>query len=57
MYPPKELAGLLGVSVDTLAKWRKRNVGEGPPWTRVGPKVIRYNAKDVEAYLASREER
>lgn len=57
MYSPKELAKLLGVSVDTLAKWRKRNVGEGPPWTRVGPKVIRYNAKDVEAYLASREER
>lgn len=55
MYSPKELAQLLGVSVDTLAKWR--TAGEGPPWTRVGPKVIRYNAKDVEAYLASREER
>jgi hypothetical protein len=37
----KEVARLLGVSVDCLIRWRQR--GEGPPFTQISARKISYD--------------
>lgn len=56
---PAALAGLLGVSVGTLARWRKA----GCPHTETKENGMsarasrpRYNADEVKAWLAARRE-
>lgn len=48
LMTPKALAVHLGVSAQTLANWRWREVG--PSWVRVG-RYIRYRPADVRAWL------
>jgi len=36
----RELAQLIGVSTDTLCRWRRS--GEGPRWQRIGPRLVGY---------------
>lgn len=45
---PSEAAAFLGVSVRTLEGWRAR--GGGPLFLRVGPKLIRYCERDLNAF-------
>jgi len=47
-------AKVLSVTPNTLAKWRI--TGEGPVFYRVG-RAIRYDPKDVQAWLDSRKVR
>jgi hypothetical protein len=42
-------AGLLRIDRATLRRWRTRNIG--PPYIRVGPRLIRYRDDDLRAYL------
>lgn len=49
---PKEVAAQLGVHTDTLKNWRAG--GTGPKWFRMGPRLIRYPADGIEAWLAER---
>lgn len=51
---PEEVAPLLGVSKVTLSRWRRR--GEGPPWRRLGPRLIRYPEAELVAWLGARQE-
>jgi DNA binding domain, excisionase family len=44
----KEVAGMLGVPVSTLAEWRKQS--KGPAWSKPG-KVVLYPREAVEEYL------
>lgn len=46
---PKELATQLGVSLDTLKRWRR--LKQGPAWVRVG-RQVRYAADAIDAWLA-----
>lgn len=48
---PKDLAAQLGVSTDTLKNWRAARTG--PRWFRMGPRLIRYSAAEVDAWMAS----
>ena len=48
----KQLAEQLNVPVATLRTWRARS--EGPPYTKLGPRAIRYSWPAVMEYLARR---
>src|SRR4051812_19019275 len=52
--PPQVVAHRLGVSTRTLARWRQ--LDDGPAWTRVGTKAIRYRRGDVMAWLAGQDQ-
>ena len=54
LLTPQETAGLLGLAVGTLAVWRctRRVV---LPFVRAG-RLIRYDPRDVAAFVASRRE-
>jgi predicted DNA-binding transcriptional regulator AlpA len=43
---------LIKVSASTLTKWRVR--GEGPPFVRIGARLVGYLEADLLAWLASR---
>ncbi len=47
-----EAADYLGLSPSTLAKMRLR--GDGPPYSKVGPRIVVYDVVDLESYLADR---
>lgn len=53
LLTPEEVAERLRVHRATLTAWRVR--GEGPTWTRLGARAVRYRLSDVEAYLRERE--
>jgi len=51
----KAAAEYLGLSNSTLAKMRLR--GDGPPYAKVGPRVVIYDLSDLESYVAARRRR
>jgi len=51
----EETAKLLKVTTMTLAQWRYR--GDGPPFMRLGPRLIRYSRKTVAAFMRETEGR
>lgn len=52
MVPPAVLADELGVTESALAKWRAE--GTGPPFCKLGHKVVRYPRSGVEAWKSAR---
>lgn len=50
-----EAAAILGVHPKTLGAWRK--AGTGPPWFRIGPKLIRYREEAVRGWPGAAEVR
>lgn len=50
-----EAATFLKLSPSTLAKMRLR--GDGPPFSKAGPRVVVYALDDLEAYLRERKRR
>lgn len=49
---PKEAARYLRVSYSTLARWR--GSGEGPKFSKAGPRVIVYERTNLDDWIASR---
>ncbi|MGH9690469.1 MAG: helix-turn-helix transcriptional regulator [Candidatus Acidiferrales bacterium] len=47
-----EVAGLTGLSPETLAQWRwlRKEI----PFVRLGTKCVRYRQSDIDAWLAKR---
>ena len=45
------VAAEIGLSPSTLARYRAE--GSGPPWIRVGRRLIRYPRSGVRAWIAS----
>ena len=45
-------AEYLGLSPSTLAKMRLR--GDGPAYSKVGPRIVVYDLADLDSYVASR---
>ncbi|VDS07888.1 hypothetical protein PARHAE_01067 [Paracoccus haematequi] len=52
--PRRELAGISGVSADTLKRWETPRIG--PPCIRIGRKVL-YRRSAVRAWLLEQESR
>lgn len=50
---PKEAAQWLGLSPKTLEAMRRR--GNGPLFSRIGDRCVRYSVKELEAYAFSRK--
>lgn len=50
-----QAAKALGVSASWLAK--SRMTGRGPKWVRMGARMVRYRASDLNAYAAERVRR
>lgn len=48
VYTPEELAGVLDVTIDTLAEWRSKRTG--PDYVKLGKKVM-YRVEDVEQWM------
>src|SRR5437764_15177614 len=54
LYSPREAAEFLGVSVDTLARWRV--LGSGPAFvkfSRAKQAVVRYRREDLERFVGA----
>jgi predicted DNA-binding transcriptional regulator AlpA len=52
---PKEAADRSGISVSTLAKMRMR--GDGPPYSKLGDRIVVYDLGDLEHWVAVRKRR
>lgn len=52
MLNERQTAARLGVTTRTLQRWRVS--GDGPHYTRIGPRLIRYAENDVVAWAESR---
>ena len=50
-----DAARYLGLSPSTLAKMRLR--GEGPIYSKCGPRIVVYDVADLDFYLVSRKRR
>ena len=48
-------AEYLGLSASTLAKMRLR--GDGPLYSKLGPRIVVYSIRDLEVYVAARRRR
>lgn len=48
-------AAFLGLSPSTLAKMRLR--GDGPPYSKAGPRVVVYDLADLDAWVVARKRR
>ena len=48
-----ETARVIGASASGVRKWRRE--GSGPPYIRIGSRLIRYSAEDVQAWLDNRK--
>ena len=44
-----QVSAYTGIAVGTLHAWRCR--GCGPPWCKLGGKIVRYRLADVEAWI------
>jgi predicted DNA-binding transcriptional regulator AlpA len=50
---PAEAASFLGFSPSTLAKMRLR--GDGPPYSKLGNRIVVYDRNDLEAWVNARK--
>ena len=50
---PPGAASYLGLSASTLAKMRLR--GDGPPYSKAGPRIVVYDVQDLNAWLYARK--
>jgi predicted DNA-binding transcriptional regulator AlpA len=50
---PPGAASYLGLSASTLAKMRLR--GDGPPYSKAGPRIVVYGVQDLDAWLDARK--
>lgn len=50
MIRQKHLAAVLGVSLDTIKRWKREE--KLPPAVQIGPRSVAWREKDIEAYIA-----
>jgi len=51
LLTPSRVARILGIEVETLAAWRRKEYG--PPWYRIGKK-IRYSEAEILSWMSTR---
>lgn len=47
---PEDAAWFLGETEDQLARWRRTRTRGGPPFQRLGPRLVRYAMSDLVAW-------
>lgn len=52
LLTPEEVAGITGLSTETLAQWRSQR--RGIPYLKIGRNVVRYRQSDLDAFLNER---
>lgn len=52
---PKDAARYLNLSPETLKRWREKR--KGPPFTKVGARLIGYEPSDLDAFLTANKRR
>jgi predicted DNA-binding transcriptional regulator AlpA len=52
LIPRREVARLLWVTGACLRNWRRR--GLGPPWLRVGKRLVRYDVAELRKWITER---
>ncbi|MFB7723133.1 helix-turn-helix transcriptional regulator [Nocardia sp. NPDC056100] len=50
-YTTNEFAALMGVDPSSVRRWRTSETPYGPAYVRVSPRVVKYAAEDIEAWL------
>ncbi len=45
-----QAASILGLKPSTLEAWRM--YGRGPPWIRMGPRIVRYRLSDLNQWIS-----
>lgn len=50
----EEVAAMLGLDPSTLRRWRTHEPIQGPPFSRLSPRLTLYSLADVRAWLAAR---
>ncbi|KJY41290.1 hypothetical protein VR41_13255 [Streptomyces sp. NRRL B-1568] len=48
----EEVARLLNLDPSTLRRWRTARPPQGPPFIRLSPRLVMYEARDVRQWLA-----
>ncbi|MFH7326669.1 helix-turn-helix transcriptional regulator [Desulfurivibrio sp. C05AmB] len=48
-FDEKQLCQVLGISPKTAQSWRHK--GRGPAWYRMGRRLVRYRAEDVQSWM------
>ena len=51
LLTPQQAAARLGLSKGTLAKWRIRKDGDGPPWVRLLGGAVRYPSDELQKWI------
>lgn len=46
----KEAAAILNCGINTLRNWR--NLKKGPPFVKIGERMVRYRRADLAAFIA-----
>ena len=49
----RELSRHLAIPRNTLRRWRR--LGKGPPWVRIGVRMIRYDTGDLRRWLEQQQ--
>src|SRR4051794_21988224 len=49
------VAGIIGVSPDTVRSWRSKGRRQGPRFLKLSARVVRYRVEAVQEYLAELE--
>lgn len=52
LLSPEDVAGITGLSVETLAQWRSQR--KGIPFVKLSRNVVRYRQADLETWLSER---
>jgi hypothetical protein len=47
----REAAAILSVRVQTLRNWRWTR--KGPPYRKIGQRMVRYDRRDLDAFIAA----
>lgn len=50
-----EAAAYLGLETKTLENWRYLSASEGPPWVPMPGRAIRYDVRDLDAWIEARK--
>jgi|tagenome__1003787_1003787.scaffolds.fasta_scaffold20986478_7 predicted DNA-binding transcriptional regulator AlpA len=56
MRPPAA-ANYLGVSTSLLAKWRCQHDPSGPPYMKLGLRIVTYDQDELDAWMRDRARR
>ena len=52
----REAAAILDCAIATLRNWRSARPRKGPPFRKIGKRMVRYSRADLAAFIAGDDE-